>query len=738
MKQNNSSEIVVTMKASAAVSPLYIFGYGSLLWRPGDLLGTFPSYLCTAYNWKRLFVQRSCDHRGVDEFPGLVATMVEDNDLQTVLKDINWITPSLDSSINPKGSECVGLVWLIPEDSRQQLLEELDYREKGGYTRHNIKVRLHQQTPYHSIDELTEAIVYTGHISNDLFDFKPLKLGSNHFIKTNGRHSSITLRPQNPGANIIAASKGPSGTNIEYLFGLIKFIKENGLSDEYLDNLCYDVLLRIGPWRARHVRQLYLYQQPSCTSYLPTYETVLNDRSRNTLRKQLLGWGSNEFQQLVPWFRKLYNSSNNSNSNTISTSSIINETVQEYTVDTHTADMMIIKSPLEIDFSHLLNDNPNSSTHDNNQPIKYSFSLRDNSTSIYIRNNSCILSHKTSDEYSNLILLPIDTANSHSDECARDNENSIESEISSTSTSLVHCNVLNDHLVAGGRWSGRLIDSKLTLWGSGLHDLFDLDLLDGEVTHNNTNMFSIVEIYGVSGCSIGHDHILIVTCKGIVIGLGDNSHGQCLGVMPLSFQINNHRRLHRSNTTYATDLQTNKGTSSQSSDTGGVSTVLTDTDTTAFEHILKVSAGLKHSVAITKCGKVYAWGQNLHGQCLDNIYTSVANQSAGSSTTSDINIIKNHSIGVWQTADGSHFIDVACGAKHTCVVDDLGRVYTFGSNTYGALGRSVNTASASSGRQSQKDNRPNLIEMTDARLQDGIRWQKVSCVSLYDIYYTTI
>jgi len=35
------------------ISPLYIFGYGSLLWRPGDLLGKFPSFGCKCFGWKR-------------------------------------------------------------------------------------------------------------------------------------------------------------------------------------------------------------------------------------------------------------------------------------------------------------------------------------------------------------------------------------------------------------------------------------------------------------------------------------------------------------------------------------------------------------------------------------------------------------------------------------------------------------------------------------------------------------
>lgn len=33
--------------------PLYIFGYGSLIWRPGDVLKDFKSYYCKCIGWNR-------------------------------------------------------------------------------------------------------------------------------------------------------------------------------------------------------------------------------------------------------------------------------------------------------------------------------------------------------------------------------------------------------------------------------------------------------------------------------------------------------------------------------------------------------------------------------------------------------------------------------------------------------------------------------------------------------------
>eukprot|EP01040_Poterioochromonas_malhamensis_P026478 gene26478-33310_t len=63
-------------------SPLYVFGYGSLIWRPGDFLSQFKSFPAAAMKSKRLFAQKSLDHRGNSKFPGLVLNLVKDDDLE--------------------------------------------------------------------------------------------------------------------------------------------------------------------------------------------------------------------------------------------------------------------------------------------------------------------------------------------------------------------------------------------------------------------------------------------------------------------------------------------------------------------------------------------------------------------------------------------------------------------------------------------------------------------------------
>ena len=67
---------------TAVPSPLWIFGYGSLCWK-----ADFPAeeqFVGRVSGWKRLFAQRSTDHRGTPAAPGLVATLLTDEQLEVL------------------------------------------------------------------------------------------------------------------------------------------------------------------------------------------------------------------------------------------------------------------------------------------------------------------------------------------------------------------------------------------------------------------------------------------------------------------------------------------------------------------------------------------------------------------------------------------------------------------------------------------------------------------------------
>jgi len=69
-------------------SPLYLFGYGrfiwlenkssfcSLCWKPEPLLQGQPTHLALIKGFKRRFCQKSTDHRGTPNSPGVVCTLM--------------------------------------------------------------------------------------------------------------------------------------------------------------------------------------------------------------------------------------------------------------------------------------------------------------------------------------------------------------------------------------------------------------------------------------------------------------------------------------------------------------------------------------------------------------------------------------------------------------------------------------------------------------------------------------
>lgn len=179
---------------------VYIFGYGSLIWRPGfPYLRKFDGYI---RGWARYFWQASTDHRGTPEAPGRVVTLVKDADGATQ-------------------SETWGTVYCIPAEEADVILKNLDYREKGGYTREDVDVYIRGQ------DEpvVQKAILYIG------------------------THKNVNYVGETPVeliADTIYKSVGPSGPNIDYLLNLADSMRKMNVIDPHvfeLERLVRDFVL---------------------------------------------------------------------------------------------------------------------------------------------------------------------------------------------------------------------------------------------------------------------------------------------------------------------------------------------------------------------------------------------------------------------------------------------------------------------------------------------------------------
>jgi len=156
-----------------------VFGYGSLIWRPDFPFAQRKRARITG--WSRRFWQGSHDHRGVPEAPGRVVTLIPQ-----------------------PGAHCDGVAYLIDH----AVFDHLDHREKNGYVRNDVELAF--------ADGVGSGVVYIAHRDNPAF---------------------LGPAPVDAIARQILISRGPSGTNVEYLYELACALRELDADDEHVFEL---------------------------------------------------------------------------------------------------------------------------------------------------------------------------------------------------------------------------------------------------------------------------------------------------------------------------------------------------------------------------------------------------------------------------------------------------------------------------------------------------------------------
>jgi cation transport protein ChaC len=162
----------------------WIFGYGSLIWRPG--FAFVERRRAIAHGWARRFWQKSTDHRGTPDAPGRVATMVP-----------------------APGAQCVGAAFRIAAVDAPAIIAELDIREQQGYAPLELEVVLDDGTAVH-------ALTYVASADNPYF---------------------VADEPVAAIAAIVRAAVGPSGANLEYARRLAAALIEIGAPDPHVDEI---------------------------------------------------------------------------------------------------------------------------------------------------------------------------------------------------------------------------------------------------------------------------------------------------------------------------------------------------------------------------------------------------------------------------------------------------------------------------------------------------------------------
>ncbi|KAK5880041.1 hypothetical protein CesoFtcFv8_023109 [Champsocephalus esox] len=159
-------------------SSLWIFGYGSLVWKPDFKYRR--SQVGYIQGYKRRFWHGDNFHRGNDELPGRVVTLIEDDDEST------W-----------------GVAFEVTGSQVEESLKYLNVREgvRGGYV-----TKMVEFFPEGENQPSVQALVYIATADNTLYL---------------GPASSEMIGVQ------IAVCRGKSGHNLEYLLRLAEFMRNS-------------------------------------------------------------------------------------------------------------------------------------------------------------------------------------------------------------------------------------------------------------------------------------------------------------------------------------------------------------------------------------------------------------------------------------------------------------------------------------------------------------------------------
>ncbi len=179
--------------AVAPTDPCWLFGYGSLIFRPAiPFVERRPARV---RGWTRRFWQWSTDHRGEPWRPGRVVTLV------------------------PAPEDCCwGMVYRLAEADADAILADLDVRERGGYVRMEIEVELHTLVeqalaPSPASPQVVAGLTYQG---------------------WPGNRNYAGPAPIDEIASQVILATGPSGTNADYVRDLDAALNALGVEDTHV------------------------------------------------------------------------------------------------------------------------------------------------------------------------------------------------------------------------------------------------------------------------------------------------------------------------------------------------------------------------------------------------------------------------------------------------------------------------------------------------------------------------
>lgn len=168
------------------MSELWVFGYGSLMWRPGfPFSEAFPALLKGAH---RALCVYSIVHRGTHAEPGLVLGL-------------------------DRGGACRGVAFRVTEDTEEETVAYLREREQV------TDVYREAVRPVRLLDGSGRAVNALCYL-----------VDRNHEQYAGGLSLDEQIR-------IIKAGKGQAGGNVEYVMRTLRHLQDAGVTDPYLTRL---------------------------------------------------------------------------------------------------------------------------------------------------------------------------------------------------------------------------------------------------------------------------------------------------------------------------------------------------------------------------------------------------------------------------------------------------------------------------------------------------------------------
>ncbi|USW54281.1 Putative glutathione-specific gamma-glutamylcyclotransferase, gamma-glutamyl cyclotransferase [Septoria linicola] len=223
------------MTGMEEVQDLWLFGYGSLIWKPPPhydlrLPGYIEGYVRRFWQLS-VSQQASEDHRGTPEAPGRVCTLI-DRKLWETLSDEHPTAPP----------RVWGAAYRIPAAKVPEVTEYMNIREINGYSI--------QYTPFKRPEDMSatyQDVHIPEHLTATDANSKAIKCLVYIGLPDNPQFQGFI--PQQELAEHIVKSRGPSGENKDYLYELEKAL--DALSEESGDEHITDLARRCRSIEAR-------------------------------------------------------------------------------------------------------------------------------------------------------------------------------------------------------------------------------------------------------------------------------------------------------------------------------------------------------------------------------------------------------------------------------------------------------------------------------------------------------